>query len=187
MVKLSRNTMRKILAVAGQPGTGKTTLFRRFIAQHSWSVVEPKKTLNAMYCKELDLYILGKYAEGELFAGTDRLSMSVQPMADEFLRETNSNVLFEGDRLTNGKFYDMLLSLTDTEVNFLVLTAQNSTLQARYAERGSNQSDTFLRGRETKIAKILSNFDYRPNIVEMHNENLTDQDRVFDFMNQYFV
>jgi broad-specificity NMP kinase len=178
--------MRKILAVAGQPGTGKTTLFRRFIAQHQWAVVEPKKTLNGLYCAELDLYILGKYAEGEVFSGTDKLSMSVQPMADAFVKETQSNVLFEGDRLTNGKFYDALLSLPDTEVNFLILSAKDATLKARYAERGSDQSETFLRGRETKIAKILSNFDYRPNIVEFENENLLDQDRVLNFVNQFF-
>ena len=28
--------MRKIIAVGGQPGTGKTTLFRKFIDNYEW-------------------------------------------------------------------------------------------------------------------------------------------------------
>ena len=71
--------MRKIVAVGGQPGTGKTTLFRKYMESKSWKTVEPAKLVSAMYNEELDLYILGKYQEGETFAGTDRLSMAVQP------------------------------------------------------------------------------------------------------------
>lgn len=174
--------MKKIIAVGGRPGTGKTTLFREFIKQYEWDKVEPKKMLPCLYNKELDLYILGKYEEGELFAGTDKLGMNVQPIAEQFVKETSSNVLFEGDRLTNGKFYDHLLSLPDTEISFVILTTETEVLNKRYDERGSNQSETFLKGRETKISKILTNFDYMDNVIQFKNENKEHQSQILSFL-----
>jgi cytidylate kinase len=68
--------MRKIIAVGGVPGTGKTTLFRKFMEGKTFDKVEPVKLMPALYSAELDLYILGKYEEGEIYAGTDKLSMA---------------------------------------------------------------------------------------------------------------
>lgn len=171
--------MKKIIAVAGQPGTGKTTLFREFMKNYTWEKQEPKKMLPVMYCKELDLYVLGKYEEGELFAGTDRLSMAVQPIAEEFVDECVSNILFEGDRLTNSKFYDFLLE-QDADVEFIVLTVSDATREQRYKDRGSEQSETFLKGRETKISNILSNFDYMGVTKVYKNETHDDQKVILD-------
>lgn len=181
LIKGEPTKKRKIIAVAGQPGTGKTTLFREFMSNYTWEKVEPKKMLPAMYCKELDLYILGKYEEGELFAGTDRLSMAVQPIAEEFVAECKSNVLFEGDRLTTSKFYDFLLS-QDADVSFVVLQVSDATRQQRYKDRGSEQSETFLKGRETKIGNILSNFDYMDNIRLYVNETPNDQKVILEYI-----
>jgi broad-specificity NMP kinase len=178
------NFMRKIIAVSGVPGSGKTSLFRKFLQDKTWVVSEPKKTLHVMYCKEYDLYVLGKYEEGELFAGTDRLSMSVQPVAQEFIKETKSNIIFEGDRLTNFKFYDFLLSLPESEVEFLVLSCNKELLNERRVSRGSNQSETFLKGRETKINNILSNLDYREYLKFVPNENESDQLTILDLINK---
>ena len=87
---------RKIIAVGGSPGTGKTTLFRKFMEGKVFQPVEPAKLVSAMYNTERDLYILGKYEEGEVFAGTDRLSMAVQPAVQEWIASHNCNILFEG-------------------------------------------------------------------------------------------
>lgn len=178
--------MRKIIAVGGQPGTGKTTLFRKFMEDKKWEKVEPKKMLPALYCKELDLYILGKYEDGETFAGTDRLGMSVQPVAQEFVSETTSNILFEGDRLTNGKFYNHLISLPDTDVSFVIIKVKQETMNKRYFDRGSNQSETFLKGRETKISNILTNFEFMSYVNEFTNENLEEQAVIINYINQFF-
>lgn len=167
--------MRKIIAVAGQPGTGKTTLFREFMKDYKWEAQNPAKMVSVMYCAELDLVVLGKYEEGETFAGTDRLGMSCQPNVEEYVRNTKSNILYEGDRLTNSKFYDFLLGLPETDVEILVLTVKPETMSARYEERGSNQSETFLKGRETKIGNILTNFEYMGHITTYSNENPTEQ------------
>jgi broad-specificity NMP kinase len=174
--------MRKIIAVGGQPGTGKTTLFRAFMEGYTWEKVEPKKMLPALYCKELDLYILGKYEDGETFAGTDRLSMAVQPVATEFVKETTSNVLFEGDRIFNQSFLEMAMGLNDVELQVVYLKVPDDMLKQRYADRGSDQSETFLKGRATKYSNLLSNFELMSYITEFANTNLEEQAKVLAFL-----
>lgn len=174
--------MRKIVAVGGSPGTGKTTLFRKFMEAHSWEKVEPKKMLPALYCKELDLYVLGKYEEGETFAGTDRLSMAVQPIAQEFVSECKSNILFEGDRIFNQSFLEFAMGLPEVELDVVFLKAPKAILEQRYADRGSDQSETFLKGRATKYSNLLSNFDLMPYVSEFNNTNLEEQEKVLSFI-----
>lgn len=179
--------MRKIVAVGGQPGTGKTTLFRKFMESYEWERVEPKKMLPALYCKELDLYVLGKYEDGEVFAGTDRLSMAVQPVAQEFVTETTSNILFEGDRIFNQSFLEFSMELKDVDLQVVYLKVPNDTLKQRYADRGSDQSETFLKGRATKYNNLLSNFDLMSYITEFNNTNLEEQEKVLEFLRKHLT
>lgn len=176
--------MRKIVAVGGSPGTGKTTLFRKFMETKTWEKVEPKKMLPCLYCKDMDLYVLGKYEEGETFAGTDRLSMAVQPIAQEFVAETTSNILFEGDRIFNQSFLEFAMELPNTELHVVFLSVPKSILEQRYKDRGSDQSEQFLKGRETKYNNLLSNFALMPYITEFVNTNLEEQSSVLDFLEQ---
>jgi broad-specificity NMP kinase len=178
--------VRKLVAVGGSPGTGKTTLFRKFMEGKTWEKVEPKKMLPAMYCKELDLYVLGKYEDGETFAGTDRLSMAVQPIAQEFVSECQSNILFEGDRIFNQSFLEFAMALPNTDLQVVFLKAPKTVLEARYKDRGSDQSEQFLKGRETKYSNLLSNFDLMPYITEFNNTNLEEQGKVLHFLEGHF-
>lgn len=172
--------MRKIICLIGEPGTGKTTLFRKFMENYKWEKKEEVKLVNTMYSSELDLHIIGKYEEGEVFAGTDKLSMAVMPEAIKFVENTTSNIMFEGDRLTSTKFFDFLLGLKDTEVKIIVLTVPQDIMNERYAERGSDQSDTFLKGRKTKINNIRSNFEYMDYIEVFENKDLSDQEKILN-------
>jgi broad-specificity NMP kinase len=178
--------MRKIVAVGGQPGTGKTTLFRKYMNDKTWKNVEPAKLVSAMYNEELDLYILGKYQEGETFAGTDRLSMAVQPSLQEWLKTHTSNILFEGDRVFNQSFLEYCMELPNTELVVTYLKAPKQLLEQRYKDRGSDQSEQFLRGRETKYSNILSNFELMPYITEFANTNLEEQGKVLVYLESQF-
>lgn len=152
--------MAKILGIGGMPGTGKTTLIKKFMEQaDDWEVVKPVPLLDSLYSKKLDCYVLGKYdpwypSEGYAM-GTDRLSMAVQPKAEDFISQTKSSVVFEGDRLFTGKFLDYIIN-QGNECFFLILEAESDTLQERYESRGSNQDDKFLNGRRTKYENIWS-------------------------------
>lgn len=178
--------MRHIVGVIGVPGTGKSTLMRKFLSKYSWDTVTPAPLLNSLYSKELDLYVFGKYEEGEVFPGTDKLSMAVQPVAQDFIGQTSSNILFEGDRLTSQKFFDFLLGLPKTNVELIVLKARKDILTSRYAERGSDQSETFLKGRETKISNVESNMDLWDITRNFENNNLKDQENILNHIVSIF-
>ena len=177
---------RKLIAVGGQPGTGKTTLFRKFMEGKDWMDVAPVKLVNASYNTERDLYILGKYEEGQIFAGTDRLSMAVQPPLQEWLASHNCNILFEGDRIFNQSFLEFAMGLPNTDLQVVYLKAPKEILEQRYKDRGSDQSEQFLRGRETKYSNLLSNFELMPYITEFSNTNLEEQGKVLAFLESNF-
>jgi broad-specificity NMP kinase len=177
---------RKLIAVGGQPGTGKTTLFRKFIEGKTWIEVEPAKLVSALYNEEMDLYILGKYQEGETFAGTDRLSMAVQPELQKWIQTHNCNILFEGDRVFNQSFLEFAMGLPNTDLQVLYLKTTKEVLEQRYKDRGSDQSEQFLRGRETKYSNLLSNFELMPYITEFSNTNLEEQGKVLAFLESNF-
>jgi pantothenate kinase len=186
-VKLIKNEkkVRKIIAVGGQPGTGKTTLFRKYMEDKQWIECEPAKLVSAMYNVEMDLYILGKYQEGETFAGTDRLSMAVQPPLQEWIKSHNCNILFEGDRVFNQSFLEFCMGLPDTDLQIVYLKAPKEILEQRYVDRGSDQSEQFLRGRETKYSNLLSNFELMSYITEFANTNLEEQSKVLAFLEKH--
>lgn len=179
--------MRKIIAVCGVPGTGKTTLFREFMKNHTWERREEAKLVSSEYSKDLNLHILGKYDEGEVFAGTDKLSMATLPEVINWAKQTDVNIMFEGDRLTGQKSFDFFSGLPNTEFHIVVISANKATLQSRYDERGSSQPEQFLKSKDTKISNILGNFDYMDLITEFKNENLDDQKKILDFINSKLV
>jgi len=153
---------RKIIAIGGVPGTGKTQLIKEFMSQEKgWETCCPAALLTAEYNKNLDLYVLGKYEEGETFAGTDKLSMAVQPKVQEWIKFCQSNIVFEGDRLFNKSFLEFVFALPSIELFIIYLKTSPSVLSQRYQARGSNQSETFLKGRETKYNNIFREMKFK--------------------------
>lgn len=164
----------KIIAIGGVPGTGKTTLIRRVLSwDYDWKEVQPTKLLPSLYSKELDCYIFGRYPDGEVFCGTDKLSMAVQPEAVGFIKTTESNVLFEGDRLFNKSFLNVCNDRTDGFYGF-ILTSSDDVRAERYASRGSNQSEKFINGRFTKYNNVASDLDLMDSIAFLKNDDQED-------------
>ena len=172
----------KAIAIGGEPGAGKSTLMKE-ILKHLEKYVYIKcydsfKLVPYIQCGSV--YILGKYDEGETFSGTDRMSMAVQPEAIKFLASLDKDavVLFEGDRLFTSSFLEHCVENYETEIVYL--ETDKSVRQERYKERGSNQNETWLQGRETKIANIMTNMSLMFNTIKMKNNNKEEQKAILE-------
>jgi uridine kinase len=171
-----------VIAIGGEPGAGKSTLMKEILEKLEKYV--PLKCYDSFklvpYIQCGSVYILGKYDEGETFSGTDRMSMAVQPEAIKFLASLDKDavVLFEGDRLFTSTFLEHCVENYDTEI--IYLETDKAVRQERYKERGSNQNETWLQGRETKIANILSNMTLMFNTVKMKNNNKEEQKNILE-------
>lgn len=169
----------KVIAIGGEPGSGKSTLMKEIILHYG---VEPKYDAFKLvpYLQKDNIYVLGKYEEGEVFSGTDRMSMAVQPEAIKFLASLPNGavVLFEGDRLFTASFLEHCLDKYNLNIIYLSTTKQ--IREDRYKERGSNQNETWLQGRETKISNIMSNMTLMFNIFKYVNNTLEEQKHILD-------
>lgn len=180
--------MKKVIAIGGRPGTGKSTLMKEFMAQFDdWERMKPFPLVDIEFSQEGNISIIGKYDEGEIFSGTDRLSMAVQPNALEFVRlSENTNIIFEGDRLFNGSFIRDLIDLKDVELKVILLNAPEDVLKARYGERGTDQTEKFLQSRATKYSNLLMSFDLMDVIEERRNKDLEDQTKILQEIQTFF-
>ena len=171
----------KVIAIGGEPGAGKSTLMKRLIETFN---VEPKYDQFKLvpYLQKNNVYVLGKYEEGEVFSGTDRMSMAVQPEAIKFLATlpSNSVVLYEGDKLFTASFLEHCVENYDLSI--IYLQTKKEVRQERYKDRGSNQNETWLQGRETKIANILSNMTLMFNVEKFDNNTLEEQNVIVEYV-----
>lgn len=178
----------KVIAIGGEPGSGKSTLMKNIMyAYHFDKCFDTFKLVPYHYSNDRNknIYILGKYEEGEVFSGTDRMSMAVQPEAIKFLASLKDDavVLLEGDRLFTASFLEHCVENYDLEI--IYLETDRLIRENRYKERGSNQNETWLQGRETKIANILSNMTLMFNTVKFKNNNEDDRKIIVDHIMKY--
>lgn len=104
---------KRIVALGGEPATGKTTVVRKMIDILGKRGPFQKFEFGLLrgHCSTVDkICILGIYSPNETFAGTDRLSMAVMKDAVSFLTLGKSiglrdySIVFEGDRLFAAAF-----------------------------------------------------------------------------------
>jgi hypothetical protein len=152
----------RILAVAGAPGVGKSTLFAALLPLLGFRIGSTRHGL-LEYALVERTAVLGVYEDGEAFGGTDKLSMAVQPHAEDFIAQVGAgkfrgidSVAFEGDRLTTSKFLAQCRAAG--ELRFIVVSTSPEALalrrETRAADVGKGQDATWLRGRETKVTGL---------------------------------
>jgi len=166
----------KIIVIGGAPATGKSAIVETIIKEQSEGKGQPAITdyKGMVYTKIPTGYVLGTYEPGNMFPGTDGLSMSVMPLVKEFLGWVHSSnpkavVLFEGDRLFTRDF--LVFCSTITEVKIFVLVTPPDLTVKRIHERqlkGKPFNLVFYRGRVTKISRILKEV---PGISILKNGN----------------
>jgi predicted sugar kinase len=113
--------------------------------------------------------------------------MAVQPDAVAFFDSLETgNVIFEGDRLFNGKMLDFLQDKFPNDFKILILTVKDSTLDQRHIDRKDDQDDKFKNSRKTKISNIMGSLTLMDYIETMVNENLDDQSKIIDHIRKFY-
>lgn len=159
----------RVAALIGEPATGKSTLAKMILHE----LGEPTAELRAGLLRGTThekTHVFGLYPDGETFGGTDRLSMAVQPAAENFISygcPVWNSVFFEGDRLGNLKFINHCRIYA--QVRVFVLVASATVKMTRHEMRGDTQKASFLSGRKTKIENILKKIP--DPMVEYHASN----------------
>lgn len=181
--------MSTVIAIVGVPGTGKSTLMKQFLENWIWEEHKPVGLLDGYLARDKNIFVMGKYEEGEVFSGTDRLSMAVQPKAIEYLEGSPADtVIFEGDRLTTVSFFKAVKTAGHKLV-IVELTVPDDLREQRYVDRGSDQSEQFIQSRFTKLKNIKSEFG--PNLFDdgdittFEHKDAEDTKKVLTFLNDY--
>lgn len=159
-MQIQQNQKSVIIAVGGEPASGKTTLLKRI--RKNFINLTPFKDglVRGEYCPINQVYFVGVF-DDSMFEGTDKLSLSVQPAFLEFVQKTpNAKIIFEGDRLFNASVFDYHKSVV------YILELSPSIHKERHAQRGHEQNETFLKGRKTKIDNIKNTFSH----TILHND-----------------
>lgn len=168
------------VGIGGEPATGKTSLMVQILKRLGASRGLYKGLVRGHFYDLSQVVVLGVY-DGSLFSGTDRLSMAVLPEAIAFLNKIanrpaydNWTVLFEGDRLFNAKFFDAAQQLG--ELKLFLLTCEEETLEKRHSDRKDTQSESWLKGRRTKYAKLYAQYP----MTMLSNDTLEMQKQNFE-------
>lgn len=154
--------MLNVVAIGGPPASGKSTLVKGVLKHLGLSERKKYKLLVFEKYPKSKVIVLGYYQDDDGFGGTDKLSMAVQPEAAKVIEKwskdpglDNWSVLFEGDRLINSSFLSALQNMPKVNLQTFFLVAEEDELLRRHESRGDKQGGTWLKGRESKVRKLM--------------------------------
>lgn len=146
----------RLTYLIGEPGVGKTTLLS--------AITEglPGMAVRRPFARTI--YDCGVVQLGEdrpVFGGTDTLSMSVQPKVAEWAAMPDyQDIVGEGDRLANGKFFQVMRDL-GYDLCIVHCHAPSEVAVGRRLMRAAQhtmkpQDSVWLQGRQTKVERLAT-------------------------------
>lgn len=175
----------QVTALVGEPCVGKSRIMSEFMSTRDWTFERygdsPAVPCHVHRRETDDLIVLGDYREATAqFPGTDRMSMAIQPSVQAFLPKCHGSVLWEGDRLSNGKLFDWLCAHPSIDFVPVFIYVEPSLLAGRRKAERQAQSETFVKGRRTKFENLLAKFGEQGR--HFWNNEPRDVEKIIRFM-----
>ncbi len=151
----------RILFFVGAPGVGKTTLVRSFMDYMDGEEdTPPKRELIAKpkWTIAKDVYCAAGHYTGSMFDGADTVGYNQATVTLDYWFDRLSLTpitIFDGDRFSNKGSWEKFAPLAFVR-NVVWVTAPDEVAAARRAGRGSNQNETWIKGRVTKAANFAA-------------------------------
>lgn len=152
--------VKRIIAIGGEPGTGKTRLMKDVMKDYTLTPFN-YGLIKGEYDDYKKVYFIGVF-DGSKFEGSDKVSIKCYDDLIKFLNQVDGVVVFEGDRLFSKK-------VLATQYPFikLVLTASKETMDTRYRLRGVYQAEYFNTLKTKRINNLIKEYK---DIVFLNNE-----------------
>lgn len=145
----------RFVYIVGVPGAGKSRLMAEVLKGLD-PMVEAGPVPHVVWYRGNEPEVVTIEKLRSSFPGTDSLGMAIMPAALAWLqRKPHPLVMAEGDRLASSKLFSAV-EAAGAEVILVWLDTPHEVAAARRKARGSDQSPTWLRGRETKVANLIS-------------------------------
>lgn len=152
----------KIVYIIGQPGSGKSTLMKAWLAQHQFVAQNKEPFKHETYTHgTTHIYSLG-IQKNQPFGGTDTLPNTVITKVIDWIPTlpADSIIIGEGDRLANQRFFDFCKDQT-TEFILVWLNTPNELASQRREERATRlqktlQNPSWIKGRITKSTNLAN-------------------------------
>ena len=146
-----------IIMIGGIPCSGKSTLMRSIIVElSSHEDCEPMPLFRCQ--SHNDILVVGRYPEGEVFGGTDKLSYGTIPKFRDFIRQEESkwkHILIEGDRFVREKDISWIVDSYDSRIYILKVPLELE--KQRHIQRQDAQSEVWLKTRRGLISNLETN------------------------------
>lgn len=180
--------MINVIPVFGIPAAGKSTIFRRLLAD--FRSKEPPKSVSfgtaRGYCfKQLKTIVLGIY-DSDPFGGTDRLSMAVSPDVEKLIKKLQGDkaydgwtLTWEGDRLSSAALFEYAIKQGATLIPYCIV-AKPEEIARRQRLRSNQQNSNWRKGRESKVLNLCQK--YSPCIL--HGSTKEDLDTAIEVLTQ---
>ena len=152
-----------LVYIVGPPGVGKTAVMAELTAGCR-RVAASKPIGHESLLNRRGLVGIELGLRREAFSGTDALAMNAQPAASAWIQTRPHDLLLaEGARLaTAGFLYGVRAS--GYRVAIIQLTVPEEVLEARRAERGSDQDPRWMRGATTRAQRICQRMALDANV-----------------------
>mgnify|MGYP003120724557 FL=1 len=151
------------ILIIGQCGSGKTWLCKQLIKEYKLHQNCKIKTIH--FKSDGQVSVMGKFV-GDVFDGTDRLSMSVMKDIDslEYVQNKhNMLIIAEGDRFMNKTFIN--------KFNPFILKINDDGTKGRKL-RKSQQTERQIKTIRTRVKNI------------QHNKEVKNSDKALDFLKE---
>lgn len=149
----------RLVYVVGPPGAGKSSALAA--ATDNWATVPnpwPTAVPTMAYVDRTDGQVVGLELglRRAQFSGTDALSMSINPVACQWIgQQPHALVVGEGMRLANRRFFGAALA-AGYALTLIALDASSPVLDDRCSSRGSQQAQSWRKGAATKASNITA-------------------------------